>query len=789
MDDKKQRISPTARQNQLEFLHELYAQGVPVGDEVMQKLIDAGYIKVPEHTKEQKEEIINASINEWALKYKSGKAVAIDSNIDIVAMPVPQAEFDIITSNNLEKRRLEYGHLFEGREKPIEKSEWMPKSTTEHEPDFVNWINSINLKGFKNRITYRKFSLYCQQAYAWLSDGLNSYDFDDEEEREDYRMEELRRCAENNLYFLNKYVWYKDADAEDGSGRIKYIARAIHEVMAYLDDCGYSAIIAKARQIAATTTLMAIDVRDLVFKQNHFMKFITEDEKKAIEIFDDKLKFTFSNLESWMSPDILNEQERLFSTGFKHEKGKKKGVGSKILVDVPKRTAIAGGAPQKVKIDEGANIPILGVMIGNARPTMYWMNPRTNRLEVKRRLWVWATGGEMEKGGGAFQSEFMAIYNSWLAGEYDACMVPLFLDWTCRHGATQADYDREKAVAYKKGNNASDPHAKKHITEFYQSWPTTLSDVFRTSTDTLLDEDYIERNLKKIREVKEQNKFALHRTGYFEPVYDYTVEMPEGSDTPFKIIDAVFVPTDAIDPRASTIIFSEPKRAWRNRYFIGVDPIETDNGLSDFSSTVWDKYYKTPAALLAWRSKNMQEAFLQSMLLNIYYDDDQKKGTRELIESNRGSAYKQYVISKGYGKSLTYNYELPDYLQIKSSTKNEGVGIDSHGERTRQIVSIQGNVFYSYGENIYIEKYFEQAKTFTRTMTASGNESWGPMNKKYFKDDALWSLTYSYICGELCYTNVFPENTSSDDKKTVVKHVLKRNGKGKLNFVAQRVKQ
>lgn len=1168
-ENRAERIHPLVRENQLDFLFELHAQGIPIGDDNIKKLTEQGYF-TPDFTKVEKEKIITDTISENFLKLKDAQNHAADARIDIVEVDnIPEQSFDILTSDELEERRSEYGHLFEGRTKAIIKKDWMPESTTEHEQAFVDWINSINLRGFRNKIQYRKFTLYCQQAYTWLSDGLTSHDFDDPDLREEYRTEELRRCDDNNLYFLNKYIFYKEGDAEDKSGRIKYVARPAHEVMAYLDDCGYSVIMTKGRQIAATTTLMAIDVRDVVFKQNHFMKFITEDDEKAVEIFEDKLKFAFSELEYWMRPNVLNERDNLFRIGYKKEKGKKEGVGSKIMVVVPKRTAIAGGAPQKVKIDEAGNIPILGVMIGNARPTMYWTNPKTKKLEVKRRLWAWGcvcagtkvwthdgryiniedlkqedgiigyngkglnkepitwmkppeekecyritttggnviecshdhplfwsklsyskminskkykkitikkaedvsvgdhlmciesvpifgtkkmwsprliglligdgsyglnsrieiggqdseihdyliknfntheiinkkyttkskkehrafnltgyrnelreigifgqtknkkrlpenihlydknsiaemiggyydadghikfskekgivicltsahkeileevktqlikfginsyinkenrksqslgsnnviyrlytsdkksvlnfrknisllcnhkqnkldlinekgrfcsgnkdaffedpktgkgaffidkfgltgmchekvikvekignkpiynltaghthtylannfithnTGGELDKGGGAFQSEFMAIYDAWLKGQYDACIVPIFFDWTCRYGATQEDYDREKRMAYSKATNPSDPKAKQHITEFYQTWPSSLADVFRTSATTLLDEDYIEKALMRIREAKAKHNFAIHQSGFFEPIYDTTMPTDEGSDVPFKIIGAEFIPTEDIDARASTIIFQHPRHEWRNRYFKGTDPIDTDSGLSDFASTVWDKYFKTPSAVLAWRTSDYPQAFLQSLLLNLYYGSEQpKKAIPELIESNRGSAYYQYIKTKGFENIAVCNYELPDYLQNKS-TKNEGVGIDSHGDRTIQLVHIQFNMFKAYGTNFWIEKLFEQAKTFTCKISSTGKEMWGPMNKKHFKDDTLWSTTYSYICGELCFPTLIPTNSSTEDKKLKIEYKLKRGTDNKLKRVPVKVR-
>lgn len=785
-NDRKEALR-AARENQVDFLYNLYLQDIPIGEENIEVLRKAGRIK-QEALPEPKREPVFDNVNHPLLKIKNEANIRADASMDIVELTTrPDLPIEFITSEELEARRKEYGHIFEGRTDPIDSEEWKPKSTTEHEPDFVAWINSINVNGFQNRIHYKKFSLYCQQAYDWLAENKTSEDFEDEEQREDYRQEELRRCEENALYFLNKYTWYKEGDSKNGSGEYKYVALPNHEVIAYLDDCGYSVGMVKGRQQAVTTTIMSIDCRDVILKTNHFMKFITEDDEKAVEIFEDKLKYPFSRLPNWFRPIPLNERDNLFTIGYKEEKGKKEGAGSKIMVTVPKRTAIAGGAPQKVRVDEAGNIPILGIMIGNARPTMYMYDPVLKKLVLRRKLWYYGTGGEMAKGGGALQAEFMALYNAWMAGDYSSGIVPLFFNWWCRPGASQEKYDTEKKVAYAKGNDPSDPKAKQHITEFHQTWPETLEDVFMASAKTLLDSEYIENALKRIREAQAKSNVPLYQKGYFDPIYDYDSPTDEGSDVPFKIIGANFIPTSDFDARASTTILFHPNRSWRDRYFKGTDPIDTDTGQSKFASVVWDKHFKTIVAILDWRIADYPQVFLQSLLLNLYYDNTpQKKGIPELIESNRGSSYYQYVKTKGYEDCAVINLELPEYLQNKSA-KNEGVGIDSHGDRTRQIVNIMFGMFKAYGMNFYHASLFIQSKSFTCKISDGGREMWGPIDKKYYTDDELWGGTYSYICSEMCFTHLTPMDVSAIVNTTKIEYRLVRGADGKLSRQAVKV--
>lgn len=742
-------------ENHLDFIYKLFKEGVFIGDDNINLLKKKGYIEADQKVVQQPEFIdTQEKINEHNLRIKTEDSAKADANIDItIADQESSIQLEIITSEELQRRRHEYNHIFEGRSTDITRDEWLSKCYISQdkkitfEPDFIDWINSINVKGFANKIHYRKFSLYCQQAYTWLAENKSYIDFDDEDDQMDFFINELKRCDENALYFLNKYVYYKEGDAEDKSGRVKYVARPVHEFMAYMDDCGYSQITAKGRQIAATTTKMALDVRNAVFKANHFMKFITEDVEKAQEIFEDKLKYCFAELPEWMRPNVLNDRDQVLKFGYKQEKGKKEGVGSKIMVTAPKRTAVAGGAPQVVKIDEGGNINILGIMLGNARPTMLWLNPKTKRMELRRRIDVWGTGGEMEKGGKAFETEFMAIYKDWMEGKYHHAIVPIFFDWTCRFGITQEDYDRERAVAYAKGADDKDPDAKKHITEFHQSYPSSLSDVFRTSAKTLVDEAFIESNIDRIRRAKVTTNHKLVQYGYFEPIYDITKPTHDGSDVPFHIIGANFIPTSDIDRRASTCIFLHPEKGWKNRYFQGTDPIDTYTGSSNFSSTIWDKYYSTPAAILNWRVPDYPQVFLQSMLLNMYYDMSEKKeGILELVESNRGTSYTDYRKNKNFDKKMVLNYQLPSIMQ-NNTTINDGVGIDNKGQRNTMIINRMFEMFKFYGENMHHDVLFEQLKTFTCHVSDHGKEVWGPVNRKFFMDDTLFFIHFFlYLC-------------------------------------------
>lgn len=746
------------RENHLDFLYELYKTDVAIGSDNIRLLKEKGYIK-------EKDSVVKIPnfespfINEHSLKTTTEEQRKIDSKIDILHEGQSEPSL-FITDIELDERRDRGGYVFEGRTLQIQKNEWLPTSKTNHEKDFIEWIDSINTLEFKYKKHYRKFTLYVQQCYTWLQENKTSSDFYSEEDMEAFRDEETRRCAENSLYFLNRYGYYKEGDV--ASGKVKYVASPVHEVMAYLWDCGYSLGIAKGRQIAATTTFMLLNVKDVVFRRNHFMKFITEDELKAEEIFEDKLKYAFSELPFWMKPNVLNERDNLFKLGEKEEKGDRDGVNSTIRVVAPKRTAIAGGAPNKAIIDEAGNIPILSLMLNNQRPTMFAPNPITKKLEITRQIIYFGTGGEMEKGGKSFEIEIMGLMKQWKERNFASAIVPLFFDWTCRPGATQEIYDNEKSVAY----SIEGEDGKKKRTEFHQSWPNSLADVFRTSAKTLIDDEDIEKNLSRIRKARSESKTGIYQRGYFEPIFDPTKPIDnEGSDVEFKIISANFVPTEDIDPRASVTIFLHPLEGWKNRYFQGTDPIDTDTGLSNFASAVWDKYYKTIVAVVDYRTRNVKESFMQGMLLGLYYDTKiVKRSISELVESNRGTSYTHYKENKAFSDEMVLNFQLPFYLQ-NNTTINEGVGIDNKGLRNTVIINRMNEMLTTYGQKIYLPVVFEQLKTFVCNVSERGKEMWGPMNKKHFKDDVLFACTFAYICAELCFPELIPEDVEKEAQK------------------------
>lgn len=762
MEEDKKTKNQLVKASRLDFLFDLYEREVPLSAEDIQILKDNKYIdeeKIKGPKKEKKKIVISDT------SVKSDRSIEADKKIDI-AYSTGEDKSVVISSVEGYKNITEgTDYRFEGS-LDIEAQDWLPVSKVEHEKDFVKWIDSIN-SGFQKMTTYKKFSLYIQQANQWFSENGSINDHHTRDEQVDFALEEMRRCKENTLYFLNKYLILKEGDMS--SGARTYDAKPVHEVITYMYDCGYSFEIGKPRQIAATSTLGGCGLKSIVFNKNFFLKFITQDKDTGIEIFDDKIKFPFGELPEWMKPEVSNDRDNLFRLSRKNKKGTKKGLNSKLQVVAPSVSAINGGSPNVVMVDEAGYIGILGRMMKEARPTMFMQDPETKKLVMTRQIIVWGTGGEMDKGGKAYEEEFHQCLKQWNKREFASGIIPLFFDWTTRPGITKEFYDSEKKVYTVEG-----PEKEEKMVQFRQTYPSIIEDMFLTSSKTLVSIEYINRNIERIRNYPHNIK---PQKGYFEPVFDETKPAGENEDVPFKIVGATFVPTEDDDPRASAIIFMHPRKNWRNRYYSGVDPIMSDNGYSNMANSIIDVVFQTLSAIVNYRDSNHKYTFLQTMLLSMYYNTSEKPGRiKELIESNIGTAYIDYVDTKGYYDSLVWRTELPDYMQGGSAI----IGIDNRASRTRFIINKMFEFIQAYGEHVCIDVFFIQLRTFTCTVTNSGQETWGTADKRKYHDDVLYSTVFAYICS-LSYAHLVPKEIKSESDKYIMGTELYRDQDGNLN--------
>lgn len=749
----------------LDFLKKMYDMKLPLTKEEKKLLVDNKYIgqKVQE---ELPKKPAAEHLNDHVSSLKTDAEKEIDASVDIIVdddaynekeevVIVPEKVFTDITNDPR--------YVYRGG-KTITKENWYPKDRIYHTQEFVEWIDSIN-SGFQRMVPYAPFQMYCQQADDWLADKDTIYDYDTTDSRREFAWTEMDRIKENSLYFLDKYLNIKEAAMD--SGGMKYYSKPAHKVMAFLMDCGYSCEIGKGRQMAATTTVGGLALAKLLSNKNFFIKMIAQDKEKVQEIFDDKIKFPFSELPDWMRPEVLNDRDNLLYIGSKEQKGKKRGVNSKIQVVAPTPAAINGGAPPLVLIDEGGYIPILGRMIKEARPTMFMQDPKTDKITMKRQIWIWGTGGEMDKNGKAFEEEYATTIKKWQNREFDYGIIPIFFDWTCRPGATLEHYNKEK-----KAYTVEGPEAEERMVQFRQAYPAIMEDMFLTSQKTLISIGRINRMLEKIRGLEPGKRVEF---GYFEPIFDTSKPSADHDDLPYKVIDAVWVPCNDDDPRVSTGIFLHPEPNWVDRYYQGTDPISVDNGYSNMASSIWDSYYDTPVAITNYRHPDHKQSFLQCMLLGIYYDRHKKAGVPDLVEANIGTAYMDYKEHRGFGRTLVLKMELPSQFH---GGQNE-IGIDNRVKRTKFIISKMHELIEAYGDNIYFEVFWYQLSKFVCKITEKGNETWETQDYKKYHDDVLFSTNFSYICS-ISFIHRPPRNIEQEQDKVRVTFEMRRDSKGQL---------
>lgn len=662
--------------------------------------------------------------------------------------------------------------------KPVTKDKWMPESVLEHSNEFIKWINSMVYGYFPNKIHYVPFDHYKAQAWQWLQEGDNITDYKTPEAKRNFIHREYDRCSENTFYFANRYGELKEGDIEEG--KVKYKAKEHHAVLMYLIDCGYSILAGKGRQIGFTSAMGLAADKNLIFKPNYYIKFVTEDVDTGEEIFTDKIKYPYTAFPSWMKPKVRSDSGRRFWLSNKRKKGEQGYPNSRVDVVAPRKTAINGGSPQLVLVDEIANIGILSAMLNEARPTMFWNNPKTGKFELKRQLVMWSSAGSMDKGQGAFEREWYRILSLWESHKHEESgIVPLFFSWHCR--CSKEEYIKQKDWYYGGRALEKDIDLETSKTQFHQHYPSTYKDMFLTTANTLVSREIIEKGIERCRNLDPMVKPI---PGYFEPIYDFSKPMNPESDTPYKIIGAEFVPVDDEDiKKATSLMFQKPESGWKWRYWQGTDPIATETGHSKMASVIWDDYYKTISCLMNYREQhNHKYVFLQVLLMGLYYDlSSTKEGVKELVESNIGTNYTDYKQSKGYFNSLVGSAQLPTKLLGGSRE----VGVDSKGNRTYAIIEYMTELFRTYHDRIYIRTFFDQLLTFTQKQTSSGKEVWGAINKFSHYDDALYAAAFAYIA-RMCYEHVAPTQASLNPVKYKVEYVLTRNADGTLTRVPKK---
>lgn len=656
---------------------------------------------------------------------------------------------------------------YEPQRARITKEDWFPKHEPLEYPDeFVEWIDSIN-RDFRDRIKYRPFEMWKKQAMNWLKDTDTISSYKDADAQTDFIIREFNRCRDNTLYFANKYGYLKEGD--DSAGKIKFKAFEAQEIVMFLFDCGYNVMLGKPRQVGFSSVMGICANKRINFNKSYFVKFITHSREKGEEIFRDKIKNAFSEIETWLKQDVYNDTGSELNLATKDEKGVIGGFNSRIVVSSPAVDAINGGSPNLVLIDEIGLFTIFGKMMREGRPALFYFDPHTKKMRMKRQIICWGTGGDMGSGGAIFKEEFLNALKAWRKRDFHYGIIPIFFNAYARMGLTKELFDKEKNTYY----STQGVDAEFTRVQFHQAYPMTIDDMFLSSARTLVPVNKLNQKLLDIYQLPVKQK---PQYGYFHPIYDMTQPNSDGAPLPYKLIGSEWRPVDHWDdPRATAVVFRKPEKNWVHRYYQGTDPINTETGSSKMSSAIWDAYENTVSAVVFDRKRDFKQTYLQCVLLSIYYE--QPHGTRELIESNIGDHYVDFKDSIGYGKNIAANTVLPKHMH----TPGKWWGISNRSNTGEKIIHHLIDLLDTYFDNIYIEWLFVQLKTFvekglagaanpkniTQKYSSERTTRYQAADLRFDRDDVIFAVTFAYL-NALCHAKHDPMEISDDKKRSTV---------------------
>tara|TARA_R110001592_G_scaffold7523_4_gene42025 strand:+ start:327 stop:2390 length:2064 start_codon:yes stop_codon:yes gene_type:complete len=660
--------------------------------------------------------------------------------------------------NHADKDGMVKGHIPTEAWKPSHEEFDYPKS-------FVTWIDSIN-SGWQNKEVFKPFNLYCKQAKLWLEDKSDIIDFDNEEDQYDWLVEEIQRCKDNTLYFCNKYGFIKE-DKSTG-GMLKYSAWEAQEVLLFLFDCGYSMMIGKARQIGFTTTMCLAGMKRVNLNKSYFIKFVTHSESKGIEIFRDKVKWTYTKIPEYIAQDVRNWTDKVMSFDKKgQKKGRDEGGASRFQVDSPQIDAINGGSPSAVFVDEIGLFDIFGEMMREGRPALFKYNPETGKMTMQQQFMAWGTGGEMDKGGSVFESEFKMCMKQWKEGNYEYGIIPLFFNAYARRGVDDKHINNERKAYLALEGTKKGEVAK---VQFHQHYPITIDDMFLRKSRTLVPIHTCNQRLADI-----YGKEVPIEYGFFEPILDMSQPTPDLL-TSHRIVGASWMPTKGReDIQTSAVIVHHPPQGevWKNRWYQGTDPINSETGHSMMSSAVWDAYTNSVSSVVFHRDRKFKQTYLQVLLQSLYYDQQKRGGIKELIENNIGDMHLDFQEIHGFRNKFTAMAQLPEYFQTHSG---KWFGISNKANTGPRIIAKTEEMVDTYANSIDIPWIWEQLKTFVEKDLKSSNSHrqtrYQAADTRYDYDDAIFSITFAYINAQ-SHSRYEPENvkTMSGKNKVITRYV------------------
>ena len=731
------------RTSHLSFLKQLDEKGFAIGKDGLDILIKGGAI-TEEEAEQKSADIIDKTVHDALDRYV----------LDI--------------DGYMERCR---GEAFtkEWEDKEITKKDWDCDEPAQFSDGFVKFIMS-HYRRFCDLKAYKPFYLYILQAQRWTNETRPELYMMDRLQRREYYMGEIDRYEDNSMYALWRELWYKESDAD--AGEEKYIPTLSMFFLAFLFDQGRSMAIGKGRQIASTTTFSGIADIKMVCRKNLHVKFIACDLQTTSEIFEDKVKYGFGRFSKFLKPTVINDKDNLLRVAFsrKASKGTKKALTSKINITAPSPSAINGGAPSVVFIDEAPFLEgaLFDDMMKEGRPTLF--RKVDGKLKMRRQFVGWGTGGRAAKGGGSFEKFHRKLFNTWEKGEYqDEGIVPIFLDWTCRPGIDEDFYRAELRRAMSgEGDGYSEADIESNMIQFRQVMPSGLDDMYTVNANTLVSTSFLVAGADRCSALKPSLRGVY---GKFEPIFDKSISSPSDSFFPFRVKGVQWVPMGEGSTNEPVFMFWPPERGWKDRYYQGTDPILASTGLSRHASAIWDAEYKTIPCVVNTRTQDPYDSYAQSKLMGMYYRNEGQEFCTELVENNIGKLYIKWIEGPEWKalRSMLTNNRVIDLLQ----GGGEPVGFDNKGARKNVLVTgIGKNMLLSHGMNLYIPDLWSQLRFFTGNMSPSGNLLWAVDDRKKHQDDLIDASFIAYACRQ-SFPHLVPVNVAANTEGNGVKEFVR----------------
>jgi hypothetical protein len=224
------------------------------------------------------------------------------------------------------------------------------------------------------------------------------------------------------------------------------------------------------------------------------------------------------------------------------------------------------------------------------------------------------------------------------------------------------------------------------------------------------------------------------------------------------------------DVLTTSLIVNHPPKGeiWKNRWYQGTDPINSETGHSKMSSAIWDAYTNSVSSVLFYREKKFKVCYLQVLLQNLYYDQQNRGGIKELIESNIGDMHLDFQEIHGFKHKFTSNSTLPDYLQTSGG---KWFGINNRVNTAGHIIAKLEELLDAYHGGVDVPWFWEQLKTFTekdlKSTQSHRQTRYQASDLRYDFDDAIFSIVFSYI-NAVSHSRLEPVNIKGEGTESKI---------------------